>query len=145
MSFKPLRVLVAYDPAGNRCAPIVPRMKELLELRAFEVDIHEIGSEEVDLDPYVGVIIGTPVTGLAVRNAGPTQAVADWINAQDALDEKKVALFCVFDLRPGDVFDKMKNLINEKGAEYVCEYAYWRLQPHDGETLLPAECMVRIR
>lgn len=145
MPFKPLRLLIAYDNAGDRCGKIVPRMKELLEERAFQVDVHEIGTGEVDLDDYRGVIIGTPVIGLGLRDTGPTAKVVDWINAQEGLDEKKVALFCVFDVRPGDIFDKMKNVVFEKGAEVVVEYPYWRLRPEDGEDQLPAECMVRIR
>lgn len=145
MPFKPIRLLIAYDNDGNRCAPIVPRMKELLEDRAFLVDVHEIGSGEVDIEPYSGIVIGTPVTGLAVRSAGPTQKVIDFINGLEGLDEKKVATWCVFDVRPGDVFDKFKNILFEKGADVVAEGPYWRLRPEDGETALPAECMVRIR
>lgn len=145
MPFKPLRLLIAYDAAGKRCAAVVARMKELLEHRAFEVDVHELGGEVPDLDDYAGVVLGTPVRGLALRDAGPTQAVAAFIEQADGLDEKKVAIFCVYDVRPGTVFDRMKNLLNERGAEVVTEYPYWRLQPHDGEELLPAECMVRIR
>lgn len=145
MPFKPIRLLIAYDPAGGRCGAVVPRMKELLEERAFEVDVHEIGSGDVDLEPYKGVVLGTPVSGLAVRSTGPTQKVVDWINTTEGLDEKKVALFCVYDVRPGDIFDKLKNVVFERGAEVVVEYPYWRLRPEDGEDQLPAECMVRIR
>lgn len=145
MPFKPIRLLIAHDPAGGRCGLVVPRMKELLELRAFEVDVHEIGSGEVDLEPYAGLIIGTPVTGLALRNVQPTQKVADFISNAEGLDEKKVALFCVYDVRPGDIFDRMKNLVYEKGAEYVAEHAYWRLRPTEEDYVIPAECMIRIR
>lgn len=145
MPFKPLRLLIAYDNDGGRCGLVVPRMKELLEARAFAVEVHEIGSGEVDLEDYNGVILGTPVTGLAIRNTGPTAKVVDFINATEGLDEKKVALFCVYDVRPGDVFDRMKNLLYERGAEYVAEWPYWRARPADGESMLPAECMVRIR
>ena len=145
MPFKPVRVLIAYDNQGGRCGAVIPRMRELLEARAFEVEEFEIGSGAVDLDAFRGVIIGTPVTGLAIRDAGPTAKVAEFINSVEGLDEKKVALFCVYDVRPGDIFDRMKNLVYERGAEHVAEWAYWRLRPEDGETMLPAECMVRIR
>jgi menaquinone-dependent protoporphyrinogen IX oxidase len=143
--FKPLRLLIAYDAAGRRCSAVVSRMKQLLEERAFEVDVWEIEGESPDLDDYQGVVIGCPVRGLALREAGPTAKVATFIQNAEALEDKKVALFCVFDVRPGTVFDRMKNLLNERGADVVTEYSYWRLQPADGEDLLPAECMVRIR
>lgn len=145
MPFKPLRLLIAYDAAGNRCGRVVARMKELLEERAFEVDTFELGGETPDLSDYQGVVIGSPVRGLAVRDAGPTPKVAQFIEQAEGLDEKKVAIFCVFDIRPGNIFDRMKNLLNARGAEVVTEYPYWRLQPRDGEDGLPAECMVRIR
>ncbi len=145
MPFKPLRLLIAYDAAGHRCSAVVPRMKQLLEERAFEVDVWEIDGEAPDLDEYQGVVIGSPVRGLALRDGGPTAKVAAFIQSTEALDEKKVAIFCVFDVRPGTIFDRMKNLLNERGADVVTEYPYWRVQPADGEDLLPAECMVRIR
>lgn len=145
MPFKPLRILIAYDNSGGRCGLVVPRMKELLEARAFEVDTVELGSGPVDIEAYRGIILGTPVTGLALRAAGPSAAVSEFINTAEGLDEKKVALFCVYDVRPGDIFDRMKNLLYERGAEYVAEWPYWRLRPADGEAMLPAECMVRIR
>lgn len=143
--YKPIRILIAYDNEGGRCGMVIPRLKELLEDRAFEVETLEIGAGDPDLEEFQGVLIGTPVTGLAIRNVGPTQKVADFINTVEGLDEKKVALFCVYDVRAGDVFDKMKNLVYERGAEYVAEWAYWRVRPEDGETMLPAECMIRIR
>lgn len=145
MPFKPIRLLIAYDNDGGRCGMVVPRMKELLEQRAFQVDVVELGAEPVDLEDYRGVIIGTPVPGLALRNTGPTAKVVEFINTVEGLDEKKVALFCVYDVRPGDVFDRMKNLVYERGGEHVAEWPYWRLRPADGETMLPAECMARIR
>lgn len=145
MPFKPLRLLIAYDNEGGRCGIVIPRLKELLEARAFSVDLFEIGSGTVDLEDYKGVLIGTPVTGLALRDASPTAKVTEFIQNVEGLDEKKVALFCVYDIRPGDIFDRMKNLVYERGAEYVAEWPYWRLRPQDGETMLPAECMVRIR
>lgn len=145
MPFTPLRLLIAYDAAGNRCGRVVSRMKVLLEERAFEVDTFEIGGEPPDLSGYQGVVIGTPVRGFAVSDAGPTAKVAHFIEQTEELDEKKVALFCVYDIRPGNIFDRMKNLLNARGIDVVTEYPYWRLQPRDGEDGLPAECMVRIR
>lgn len=145
MPFKPKRVLIAFDNEGGRCGIVVPRMKMLLEDRAFEVETYELGSGEADLDSFDGVLIGTPVKGLGLRNVGPTPRVAEFINTVAGLDEKKVGLFCVYDVREGDVFDKMKNLVYERGAEYVSEWAYWRLRPEEGETILPAECMIRVR
>lgn len=145
MPFKPLRLLIAFDPAGGRCGAVVPRMKALLEARAFEVETFEIGSGEPDLDGFAGVVIGTPVTGLGLRSAEPTDKVIAFIQNAPDLDEKKVAIFCVFDLRMGNVFDRMRNFLNERGVEVVTESPYWRLQPREGEEALPAECMVRIR
>lgn len=145
MSFKPVPLLIAYDPAGGRCGAVVPRMKQLLEDRAFKVEVAELGQGPVDISEYTGLIVGTPVAGLALRNVQPSPAVTSFLQEAEGLDEKKVALFCVYDVRPGDIFDRMKNLVSERGAEYVAEYAYWRLKPDDGEELLPAECMVRIR
>lgn len=145
MTFKPIPLLIAYDPAGGRCGMVVPRMKQLLEERAFKVDVVELNGSPVDIEAYTGIVIGTPVKGLALRNVQPTAPVVDFIRDAEGLDEKKVALFCVYDVREGDIFDRLKNLISERGAEYVAEYAYWRFRPHQGEELLPAECMVRIR
>lgn len=143
MPFKPLRLLIAYDPALGLCRTVVPRMKEMLEERAFEVDVLEIGDGAVDLAPYKGVIVGTPVPG--VRASEPTEKVQRFLAEAEDLDEKKVALFCVYGLRPGRVLDRMKGLAIERGAEVVVAHPYARLKPHEMEHLLPAECMIRIR
>lgn len=145
LSFKPIRLLIAYDPARGHCGLVVPRMKKMLEDRAFTVDVHEIDGSPVDLADYSAVIFGTPMPGVGLRRSGPTEKVEQFIAGLEGLDEKKFALFCVYDVGFGTTFDRLKNLLMEKGAEYVAEHPYWRLRPQDGEHILPAECMIRIR
>lgn len=144
MPFRPIRLLILIDDAGGACATVVPRMKELLEHRAFLVDTHRIQDGPRDIAPYAGLILGTPVRGLALRHAGPTPALEAYVRGLD-LSGKKVALFAVYDLRPGVVFDRMKGLIFEQGADFVAAHAYSRWRPTGGEHILPTECMVRIR
>lgn len=145
MPFKPHRLLIAFDPAGGLCGAIVPRMKELLEERAFLVDVHELGGEPADIGPYRGIVLGAPVPGLGVRRTGPTERVAAFVRGADGIDEKKVALFCVHRARPGDTLTRMRALVEEQGAEVVVEQEYWRWWPDRAEHVLPAECMIRIR
>lgn len=144
MPFRALRLLILFDDAGGSCATVVPRMKELLEHRAFLVDVHRIQDGPVDLAPYAGIVLGTPVTGLALRHAGPTEALEAYVRGLD-LAGKKVALFAVYDVRAGVVFDRMKGLIFEQGADFVAAHAYSRWRPQRGEHVLPTECMVRVR
>lgn len=143
MPFKPLRLLIAYDPALGLCRAVVPRMKEMLEERAFDVDVVELGDDPVDVGPYKGVVVGNPVPG--VRASEPTAKVQRFLAEAEDLDEKKVAVFCVYGLRPGRVLDRMKGLAIERGAEVVVAHAYSRLKPQEMEHVLPAECMIRIR
>lgn len=145
MPFKPVRLLIAYDPAGGACAKVVPRMKRMLEDRAFVVDTHEIDGAPVDVEAYRGIIFGTPVSGIGVRHGGPTQKVEDFIRGLEGLDEKKVCVFAVYDVSLGSTFDKMKNQLIERGAEFVAEHGFWRMRPQAGEHIIPAECMIRIR
>lgn len=142
MPFKPLRLLIAYDPAGGHCGVVVPRMKALLEERAFAVDVVELGGGPVDLGPYRGVIVGSP-TG--VRALEPSDAVTAFFAGAEDLDEKKVAVFCVYPVWPGRVLDRMKGLAMEKGGVVVAAQAYSRWKPDAREHVLPAECMIRIR
>lgn len=145
MPFKPLRLCIVVDNAGGRCTRVVDRMKEMLEHRAFIVDTHEVGQGPLDLAPYAGLIFGTPVPGLGIRGVGPSRRLREFIEQLPALDGTRVAIFCVYDLRPGDTFDRMKNLLFEKGAEFVAEQAFWVLRPHEHDHIIPAECMIRIR
>ncbi|MBK8181032.1 MAG: hypothetical protein IPK67_19525 [Planctomycetes bacterium] len=39
---------------------MIPRMKELLEHRAFLVDVHRIQDGPIDVTPYKGLILGSP-------------------------------------------------------------------------------------
>ncbi len=143
MPFTPRRILLATDNARGHCSAVVPRLRSMLESRAFLVDLFEIGGEIPDLADYHGVVVGTPVTGF--RGRGPSDEVEKFIAAAEGLDEKKAGIFSVYEVMPGRALERMKNLLYEKGCEVVVEHAYWRLRPHDGEQIVPAECMVRIR
>ncbi len=143
--FKPLRLLIAYDDARGWCGAVVPRMKQMLEERAFVVDTHVIGGETPDLEPYAGVVLGAPMLGSGVRPATVPSSVDGFLSAAEGFDEKKVAVFSVFTALPGTMTDALKQKVGELGAEVVAEYAYWRLRPQAGEHVIPAECMIRIR
>ena len=145
MPFRPLRLLVLYDDARGHCVRVVPAMKTLLEQRGFVVDTHRVADGPIDVSPYRGLVIGTPVFGAGVRGVGPTDALTAFVEALPDLDDKKVALFCVYELRPGTTFDRMKALIYDKGGDVVVTWGYWLLRPDRGAHILPAECMVRIR
>ncbi len=145
MAFQPIKLLILIDDARGYCSRVVPRMKELLEHRAFAVDVHRIQDGPVDIDDYKGLVIGSPVFGLGIKGVGPTPELTKFIEDLEDLDEKKVALFCVYETRPGTTFDRMKGLVLELGAEFVAAHGYWLLQPTKHEHIIPAECMVRIR
>jgi len=144
--FQPIRLLILTDDRRGLCARVVPRMKEMLEHRAFIVDTWKVSDGPVDVTPYKGLVIGSPVFGLGLKGVGPTPELTRFVKDElPDLDEHKVAVFCVYELRPGLTLDRMKGLAFEKGAELVVAHAYWALRPSGGEHVLPAECMVRIR
>ncbi len=145
MPIKPLRICIAYDNARGHCGRVVPRMKELLEHRAFLVDTHDISQGTVEIEQYDALILGTPVFGLGIRGQGPTASMRAFISALPDLDETRVAIFCAYESRPGNTFDRMKNILFEKGAQFVAQHAFWILRPHEGDHIIPAECMVRVR
>lgn len=145
MPFEPLRVCIVYDNARGHCGRVIPRMKEMLEHRAFLVDTWEVGQGTLDIAPYRALVLGTPVLGLGLRGEGPSARLRAFIEQLPDLDEHQVALFCVYELRPGNTFDRMKNLVLEKGARLVAEHSFWVLHPQAGDHIIPAECMVRVR
>lgn len=145
MPFTPRRLLIAYDDSRGLCGAVVPRMKKMLEERAFAVDTFVIGGETPDLEDYHGVVVGAPVLGAGVRPASVPPTVAQFLQGAEGLDEKKVAVFSVFSALPGSMTEALEQKVGELGAEVVAKYAYWRLRPESGEHVLPAECMIRIR
>lgn len=145
MPFTPRRLLIAFDDTRGLCGAVVPRMKQMLEERAFRVDTLVIGGDVPDLEPYQGVIVGAPVLGAGVRPASVPPAVAGFLESAEGLDEKKVAVFSVFTALPGTMTEALEQKVGELGAEVVARYAYWRLRPSSGEHVIPAECMIRIR
>lgn len=142
MPFQPRRILVTYDPAGGRCAAVVARMRQMLEDRAFEVTVAPLAEAPADLEPFAGIVLGTPVS---LRGNGPSAAVLEWVGRASGLDEKKVALFSAFWALPGEALPKLRARLAELGVEVVVDHAYWLARPAEGEHLLPAECMIRIR
>ncbi|MBN1336767.1 MAG: hypothetical protein JXB39_12485 [Deltaproteobacteria bacterium] len=145
MPFRPLRLCIVYDGARGLCDRVVPRMRVMLEHRAFLVDTHEVGQGGIDLDACQGLVLGSPATGLAIRGAGPSARLRTWVEAVPSLERVRVALFCVYDTRPGATLDRMETLVRSRGAEVVARQAYWALAPRRDDHVLPAECMVRIR
>lgn len=146
-SFRRKQLLLAYDDDDGLCSIVVPRMKEMLEQRAFDVELKPLDGGEVDIDPedYDGLIIGSPAKGLGWKGAGPSPKVRAFIDGIEDLDELKVALFCVYQALPGRTLDNMSALVQERGGELVVQKAYWAMNPADDEHVIPAECMVRIR
>lgn len=145
MPFQPLRLLILFDDDQGYCASVIPRMKRLLEDRAFVVDVHRVQDGPVDVGPYRGIVLGSPVFGAGIRGVGPTLALTDAVEALPDLDGKKVATFCVYPLRPGTTLARMKGMVLAKGADFVASWGYWLARPEPGEHMLPTECMVRIR
>lgn len=147
MPFKPLKLLLAFDDERGHCGRVVPRMKQLLEDRAFEVELHEIGDspQRVDLYDYAGLVLGTPSFGVGLRGAGPTERVKAWVEAQGGLEEVKVATFSTYEVRAGNSLRNIRQLVRDQHGEHVAGHAYWLLKPEHDEHVLPAECMVRIR
>ncbi len=146
MPFQPIKLLVLYDDRKGYCGRVVPRMVEMLRHRAFLVDTHRIEDGPVDIEPYKGLVLGSPVFGLGLRGVGPTPELTRYVvDELPDLDERKVAVFCVHELRPGLTLDRMKGLVRERGGEPIAAWAYWLLRPRRGEHVIPAECMVRIR
>jgi aspartate-semialdehyde dehydrogenase len=143
--FRPRRLLIAYDDTRGWCGAVVPRMKQMLEERAFSVDTLVLGGEIPDLEPYHGVILGAPDLGPPMREPVLPESVAKLLAEGEGIDEKKIGVFTVFGLLPGRMSQLLRAKAAETGAEVVAEYAYWRLRPQGGEHVIPAECMIRIR
>lgn len=146
MPFSPIRLLILIDDARGYCGRVVPRMKEMLEDRAFEVDVHRIQDGPVDIEPYRGIIIGSPAPGISIKGGAPTPALDAYVRDElPDLDEHQVALFIVFELHPASSMDRMKGMIFDKGAELVATHEYGLLRMDTEDHTIAAECMVRIR
>jgi hypothetical protein len=144
--FRPLRLLLLFDDARGFCGRVVPRMKSLLEQRAFLVDDHEVGNGPLpELEQYAGIVVGSPVFGLGIRGVGPTERLARAVGSIPSLEDHAVALFCVHAVRPGTTLDRMRAMVHEKGARVVAAQGYALARPGYGDHVLPTECMVRIR
>ncbi len=141
------RLLLAYDDERGLCGTVVPRMKEMLEQRAFDVELLLLdgAAHEVDPEDYDGLIIGSPALGLGWKGAGPSEKVRTFIDGIEEIDEFKIGIFCVYQARPGRTLDNMSAIVQERGGELVVQKAYWVLRPEEDEHVIPAECMVRIR
>jgi flavorubredoxin len=145
MPFEPLPLLILIDDTQGRCAKVVPQMKALLEHRGFVVDVHRIQDGPVDVTPYRGIVLGAPTFGVGLKDLPPTEALADYLDAIDDIDEKSIAVFTVFRVWPGNSLERMKGLVLRLGAQFVAWHGYSLSRPEKGEHIIPAECMVRIR
>ena len=146
MPFEPIRILILIDDTRGYCSRVVPRMKDLLRKRAFQVDVHRIQDGPVDIDAYKGIILGSPCFGLAIKGVGPTEELVTYVQTHmPDLEEHGVAVFCVYEARPGLTLDRMKGLVKSCGGTLVAAHGYQLLRMRRGEHVIPTECMVRIR
>ncbi len=145
MPFEPIPLLILYDNTRGRCESVVPRMVQMLKDRGFTVDTHRIEEGTLNIDKYRGVILGAPTFGLGVRDLPPTDALLDYVEALDGIDEKQIAVFTVYSIWPGNGLERLKGLVLRVGARFVAHHAYSSHNLEAGEHILPAECMVRIR
>jgi len=136
---------VVYDNARRFCGRSVRELVKLLERRAFIVDTHDIADGPVALEDYAGLVVGSPVFGLGFRGVGPTHALTRYISDLPSLEGRSVAIFCVYALRPGDTLERMRRMLDAKGAELVIEQAFWVAAPKRDAHVIPTECMVRMR
>ena len=146
MAFIPVRLCVVYDPVAGLCARVLPRMRAMLEQRAFDVDVHALGDgPPPSLADARGVVIGSPVVGVGVRRLDPTPRVLRYLREAEGLAERRVACFTVARLRLGDSSARLRAAVRAVGADVVVDHGYLAWAPARDEHVLPAECMVRIR
>ncbi len=146
MAFVPVRLCLVYDPSGGVCDRVVPRMRAMLEQRAFLVDVHPLGDAALPaLDTARGVVVGSPVAGVGVRRLEPSPRVLRFLAEAQGLAERKVACFTVGRVRVGDSPARLRAAVRARGAEVIVDQGYLAWAPERDEHVLPAECMVRIR
>jgi hypothetical protein len=143
--FAPLPLLILFDDTGSRCGKVVPQMKMLLEHRGFDVTTHRVQDGPIDISPFRGIVLGAPTFGVGLKDLPPTDALADYLDALEDIDEKQIAVFTVYRLWPGNSLERLKGLVLRLGAQFVAWHGYPMGKLDKGEHVIPAECMVRIR
>ena len=145
MPFEPIPLLILIDDTGGRCGQVVPRMKALLEHRGFVVTVHRVADGPIDVRPFTGIVLGAPTFGVGLKDLPPTDALADYLDTLEDIDEKQIAVFTVYAAWPGNSLERLKGLVLRLGAQFVAWHGYPMTNLDKGEHVIPTECMVRIR
>lgn len=145
MPYQPIPLLILFDDTQGRCGKVVPRMKELLEHRGFSVATHRIEDGPVDVEPYRGIVLGAPTFGVGLKDLPPTDALAEYLDEIEDIEEKQIAVFTVYPIWSGNALERMKGLVLRLGATFVAWHGYPMKDLARGEHVIPAECMVRVR
>ena len=145
MPFTPIPMLILYDDAGGHCLKVITGLVPLLAARGFSVETHRIQDGPIDISPFKGLILGSPVSGLGFKGAAPSDALFEYVQDLDDFERHQVAVFCVYPLRLGTSLDRMKGMVLEKGGSIVAARAYPLMKLNPNDHVIAAECMVRIR
>ncbi len=145
MAFQPIPLLIIVDDERGWCMDVVPRLVEMLTHRGFDVRSHRMQDGPVTLDGVRAVILGAPTFGLGIRSRAPREEFVEYVEAIDGIDEVQIAVFTVYQTRPGDSLQRLKGLVLRVGAGFIAWHGYPKWDPSRGEHVLPAECMVRVR
>lgn len=126
---------------------VVPRMSEMLAPRGFVVRPNRMQDGPVELgDARVLMLgLGTPTFGLSIRSRASNDAFVEYAQAMGGIEDVNIAVSTVCQTRPGDSLQRLKGLARRVGARFVAWPGYPRLNVSQGDHVLPAECMVRVR
>ena len=126
---------------------VVPRMNEMLAPRGFVVRSNRMQDGPVELgDARVLMLgLGTPTFGLSIRSRASNDAFVEYAQAMGGIEDVNIAVFTVYQTRPGGSLQRLKGLALRVGARFVAWHGYPRWDVSRGDHVLPAEGMVRVR
>ncbi len=107
--------------------------------------VHRVADGPIDVRPFAGIVLGAPTFGVGLKDLPPTDALADYLDTLEDIDEKQIAVFTVYPAWPGNALERLKGLVLRLGARCVAWHGYPMTNLDKGEHVIPAECMVRIR
>lgn len=130
-----MNILILYQSRSGHTRAVADAIGIALNDQNHQATVKSvIEVTQADVDTTDMLFVGTWVQGFILFGVKPAGADL-WIPALPSLENKPTAIFCTYAFNPRSSLDKLKHMLENKGAQIIAQQAFQRDQStHDAQS-----------
>lgn len=123
-----MNILILYQSRSGHTQAVADAIGIALNDQNHQATVKSvIEVTQADVDATDMLFVGTWIQGFILFGVKPAGADL-WVSALPSLEGKPVALFCTYAFNPHNSLDKLKRMLENKGATVIAQQAFQRDQ-----------------